>query len=247
MSSSSSPSSPFHISIDLSHTALLLSDIQSEILARFPPDKQGAYLSEVLTLVTLFRNEIQHRRSSASTGFSTLDYQGKTKTKSAYEEVPLIIHHVFPFGYNSNAFISPYNKLASWMKSLEDKGFFKIPDAAKDPRTPRYAVPELLSPEAGFGGPDEILLPKFQTSSFGSSDMLAYLRARGIKHVILCGLTTMGAILGGARQGTDLDYHVLIPRQAVMDDEEDVNAFLLERVLPKFADVVDLEDVKGVF
>ena len=57
----------------------------------------------------------------------------------------------------------------------------------------------------------------------------------------------MGAILGGARQGADLDYHVVIPRQAVMDDEEDVNTFLLERVLPKFVDVVDVEDVKGLF
>jgi nicotinamidase-related amidase len=243
---SSSSQSPFHLPIDLSHTALLLADVQSEVLARFPPEKQAPYLSHVLSLVKLFRDEIERRRSTPN------------PEKGPYEEVPLIIHHVLPFGYNGNAFISPYNKLSSWVKSLETKGFFTIPDEAKDPRTPRYAVPDALLPPpptqslstkggARFSGPDEILLPKFQTSSFGSSDLLGYLRARGIRHLILCGLTTMGAILGTARQGADLDYHIVIPRQGVMDDEEDVNEFLLERVLGKFVDVVDMNDVKGLF
>ena len=237
---SSSPS-PFHIPIDLSHTALLLSDIQTDILARFSPDVQESYLAQILSLLDLFRTEIARRQEESS--------------QTSYQDTPLIIHHVLPFGYNSNAFISPYNKLSSWVQSLERKGFFTIPAAARDPRTPNYPIPSSLLPpsendsdSAGFGkGPNEILLPKFQTSSFGSSDLLGYLRARGVRHVVLCGLTTMGAILGGARQGADLDYHVVIPRQAVMDDEEDVNTFLLERVLPKFVDVVDVEDVKGLF
>jgi hypothetical protein len=32
-----------------------------------------------------------------------------------------------------------------------------------------------------------------------------------------------------------------------MDNEEDVNTFLLERVLPKFVDVVDMKDVGVLF
>ncbi|KAJ5113991.1 hypothetical protein N7456_002525 [Penicillium angulare] len=239
----SSQSSPFHIPIDLSHTALLLSDIQTDILARFSQETQASYLAQILSLLDLFRAEIARRQEEPS-------------QTSSYQDTPLIIHHVLPFGYNSNAFISPYNKLSSWVQSLERKGFFTIPAAARDPRTPNYPIPASLLPptsdrdsdSAGFGkGPNEILLPKFQTSSFGSSDLLGYLRARGVRHVVLCGLTTMGAILGGARQGADLDYHIVIPRQAVMDDEEDVNSFLLERVLPKFVDVVDVDDVKKLF
>ncbi|KAJ5723102.1 hypothetical protein N7488_001137 [Penicillium malachiteum] len=237
----SSSSSPFHIPIDLSHTALLLSDIQTDIIARFSHETQESYLAQVISLLNLFRAEITRRQEEPS-------------QTSSYQDTPLIIHHVLPFGYNSNAFISPYNKLSSWMQSLERKGLFTIPDAAQDPRTPNYPIPASLLPpasdgdSAGFGkGPNEILLPKFQTSSFGSSDLLGYLRARGVRHVVLCGLTTMGAILGAARQGADLDYHVVIPRQAVMDDEEEVNEFLLERVLPKFVDVVDVDDVKSLF
>jgi hypothetical protein len=32
-----------------------------------------------------------------------------------------------------------------------------------------------------------------------------------------------------------------------MDDEEDVNDFLLERIFPKFVDVVGLKDVEELF
>jgi hypothetical protein len=32
-----------------------------------------------------------------------------------------------------------------------------------------------------------------------------------------------------------------------MDDEDDVNDFLLERVLPKFVDAVDMKDVEELF
>lgn len=65
--------------------------------------------------------------------------------------------------------------------------------------------------------------------------------------MVLCGLTTMGSVLGTARLGADLDFHIVIPREGAMDDDKDINEVLLERVLPKFVDVVDLEDVRGLF
>jgi nicotinamidase-related amidase len=234
--------SPFHTEVDLRYTALLLPDIQSEILARFPADKREQYLSEVLSLIKLFRDDIHKRRTTPA--------ESQEKAGGAYVGIPLIIHHVLPFGYNNNAFISPYNKLSSWVKFLQEKGLFSVTEKAKNPETPVYSIPEALYPQGGsFGGSniDEILLPKFQTSSFGSSDLLGYLRARGIRHVVLCGLTTVGAILGSARHGADLDYHVIIPRSGVMDDEDDVNDFILQRVLPKFVDIVDMKDLKDLF
>lgn len=234
---------PFHTEVDLRYTALLLSDIQSEILARFHLEKRDQYLNEVLSLINLFRDDIHQRR--------TAPVELKELAGGAYVGIPLIIHHVLPYGYNNNAFISPYNKLSSWVKSLQEKGLFTVTEKAKNPETPVYSIPEALYPQGGsFGGSniDEILLPKFQTSSFGSSDLLGYLRARGIRHVVLCGLTTVGAILGSARHGADLDYHVIIPKSGVMDDDDDeVNDFILERVLPKFVDIVDMKDVKDLF
>lgn len=235
-------SQPFHVDVDLRYTALLLSDIQTDILARFKAEKREQFLIKVISLVELFREYIGKRRLA-------VHETNENEAGGAYLGIPLIIHHVFPYGYNNNAFISPYNKLSSWVQSLEQRGLFSVPDQAKNPQTPVYSIPENLYPPGGsFGGSniDEILLPKFQTSSFGSSDLLGYLRARGIRHVVLCGLTTVGAILGSARQGADLDYHVVIPRGGVMDDDDEVHEFILDRILPRFVDVVDLKDVQDV-
>ncbi|OCK97011.1 Isochorismatase hydrolase [Cenococcum geophilum 1.58] len=207
-------STPFYVPVSLPHTALLLSDVQTQILARFPKETQEAYLGEIQKLLSFFRAEIA---------------------------LPLIIHHTLPFNLNSNAFVSPYNKLAKWVTQLEAKGFFG--SAPSDPHTPNYAIPAVLAPSSGWGSKDEIVLPKVQPSCFGSSDLLSYLRARGIKHVILVGLTTMGSILGTARAGADLDFHIICVREGIIDDEKEVNDFLMERVLPKFVDVVSMEDV----
>ncbi|KPI42453.1 uncharacterized protein AB675_9619 [Cyphellophora attinorum] len=143
---------------------------------------------------------------------------------------PLIIHHTFPAGINSNAFISPYNKLARWFTQLEASGAF--PATTRDPNFPQYAVCKTLQPADGWGSKDEIL----------------YLRARGVRHVVLCGLTTVGPVLGSARLAADMDFHVVVVREGVMDDEEVVvGEFLLERVLARFADVVGMADLEEVF
>ena len=225
-------STPFYVPASLPHTALLLSDVQTQILARFPKETQEAYLSEIQKLLSFFRAEIARHRSA-----------DKSST-SLYDEVPLIIHHTLPFNLNSNAFVSPYNKLAKWVAQLEAKGFFG--SAPSDPHIPNYAIPAVLAPPSGWGSKDEIVLPKVQPSCFGSSDLLSYLRARGIKHVVLVGLTTMGSILGTARAGADLDFHIICVKEGIIDDEKEVNDFLMERVLPKFVDVVSMEDVLGL-
>ncbi|KAH8678373.1 Isochorismatase-like protein [Xylariales sp. PMI_506] len=227
-------SSPFYVPVDLGRTALLLSDIQTQILARFPEDVQKAYLGQILTLLNFFRTEAARRRGENASIISSTP-------ASLYDAVPIIIHHTLPFNLNSNAFVSPYNKLGKWVRSLEAKGFFA--NAPSDPNAPNYAVPAALVPPNGWGTKDEIVLPKLQPNCFGSSDLISYLRARDVKHVVLVGLTTMGSVLGSARAGADLDYHIICPREGTIDDDDEVNTFLMERVLPKFVDVVDVQDV----
>jgi nicotinamidase-related amidase len=228
----SSQASPFYVPVSFPHTALLLSDVQTQILARFPKDIQETYLSQVLALLNFFRTEISNARSTPKAADS----------KSLYDDVPLIVHHTLPFNLNHNAFVSPYNKLARWVRSLEEKGFFA--NAPSDPNTPHYGVPPALAPPNGWSK-DEIVLGKLAPNCFASSDLLAYLRARGIRHVVLVGLTTMGSVLGSARAGADLDFHILCPREAIREDvgNEEVDEVLMTKVLPKFVDVVKIEDV----
>ncbi|KAF4341979.1 Isochorismatase hydrolase [Fusarium beomiforme] len=222
--------SPFYVPVSLDHTALLLSDVQSQILGRFSKEDQAAYLAKIQRLLNFFRSEIKTRRTTP-----------KPSDKSPYDDVPLIIHHTLPFNLNSNAFVSPYSKLASWVAKLEASGAFA--NAPSDPNYPHYGVPAELMPPGGWGSKDEILLGKLQPNCFGSSDLLAYLRARGIRHVVLAGLTTMGSVLISARSGAELDFHVVCVEDGIIDDDPEVHNFLMKRVLPKFVDVVSIKDI----
>jgi nicotinamidase-related amidase len=223
--------SKFYTPVDLSHTALLIADVQEDILQRFPSDVSSKYLSTILPAIKLFRKEIARRRSQADKNPS-----------SGFDGVPLIVHHVFPFGINSNSFVYPYNRLSTWVKKLQDSRYFS--SAFTDPNHPHYTIPEILKPEGGWGGKDEIIISKIQAGCSSSSDVLPYFRARGIRHVVLCGLTTCGSILGSARLGAELDFHIIVPKEGVMDDDEEVNKILLEKVLPRVVDVVDMKDVE---
>ncbi|KAF5551448.1 Isochorismatase hydrolase [Fusarium napiforme] len=204
-------STPFYFPVSLDHTALLLSDVQSQILRRFSQEEQAAYLGKVLKLLNFFRSEIKSRRTSIQ----------PKDTHSLYEDVPLIIHNTLPFNINSNAFVSPYNKLASWGAKLEVSGAFA--NAPSDPHRPHYGVPAELVPPGGWGGKDEILL--------------------GIRHVVLIGLTTMGSILSSARAGAELDFHVICVEDGIIDDDPEVHEFIMKRILPKFVDVVTAKDI----
>jgi hypothetical protein len=132
--------SPFYVPVDLGHTALLLSDIQTNILSRFPEDVKETYLNNVKTILGFFRGEIAKRR--------TAEFQ--SQKNSLFDQVPLTTHHTLPFNINSNAFVSPYNKLSKWVNVLEEKGFFK--NAPSDPLHPNLAIPEELAPPSGWGG-----------------------------------------------------------------------------------------------
>lgn len=223
--------SPFFVPVDIAHTALLLSDVQTQILQRFPAETQKNYIDNIKTLLDYFRAEISKRRSNKDSRAGS----------AAYDGVPLIVHHTLPFNLNSNAFVSPYNKLSKWVKQLETAGYFA--NAPSDPHHPHYGVPTELTPPGGWGNKDEIVLGKLQPNCFGSSDLLSYLRARGIRHVVLVGLTTMGSILGSARGGADLDFHVICVEEGIIDDDSEVHKFLMTKVLPKFVDIVDLQDI----
>ena len=120
-----------------------------------------------------------------------------------------------------------------------------LPPTAKDPNTPWFAIPPSLVPPAGWNE-DEILLPKIQPSCFGSSDLVKYLAARDIKHVVLVGLTTEGSVLSSVRHGSDLDFHVIVPREGVWCDDAELGEVVLQKLIPRFADVVSLKDVAGL-
>jgi nicotinamidase-related amidase len=233
MSTSTTSPSPFWRSVDLSHTALLLTDIQAQIFMHMPPNTQKAYLSTVKAVLDHFRTQIRSRRAEKAAH--------AVDPLVPNDGIPLIIHHLIPVGQNAHAFISPYNKINSTWATKHLAGI-ALPAGAANPETPWFAIPEPLRPTQGWIV-DEVILGKTRVGSFSDSTLLGYLRARDVKHVVLCGLTTEGAVLSSVRGGADLDFHVIVVREGCWSGEEGVGEFVLERLVGRFADVVGVEDV----
>ncbi|KAF7978616.1 hypothetical protein HWV62_45360 [Athelia sp. TMB] len=198
------------------------------ILKRVPEPDKKAYLAAVVSLLTAFRKSIEERSAAGL-------------------PAPLIIHSIVPFGINQNAFASTNSKTTHWVAGMfPDK---KLPTnlppqmASLEQRSD-FGVPEAVRPPAGtaFPSTNEILVHRLRPSALQDSDLPTYLRARDIKHIVICGLTTAGTVLGTARQAADNDYHVILPDEANWDDEEEVHRFLFDRVLGRHADCVKVAD-----
>ena len=224
------PASPFWRPVDMSQTALLLSDVQDQLIKSMPADAAKQYLETVKTIVEHFRSQVEIKRGGTSPA---------SDSHAPNAGVPLIIHHLWPFGQNSNAFVSPYNKLTTL--GFRRRQGMSLPAGAKDPNTPWYAIPEVLIPPKGWNV-DEVILGKIQCGSFIETNLLQYLRARDIKHVVLCGLKTDGAVLSSVREASDLDFHVILPREGSWA-EPDIHNFIMDNLMSKFCDVVSKEEV----
>lgn len=63
----------------------------------------------------------------------------------------------------------------------------------------------------------------------------------------LCALITEGAALDTARAEADLDLHMVEVKERVMDNDQKIRGFILDKFLSKFVDVVGVDDVKMLF
>lgn len=179
-----------------------------------PEAAKAAYLAEVNSLLATFRTSIAARTAAGL-------------------PPPLIIHSIVPFGLNQNAFASPNSKTTHWVAGMFPGK--KLPTnmppqmASLEVRSD-FGVPSAVKPEGtAWPSENEILVHRLRPSALQDSDLPAYLRARDIKHIVICGLTTAGTVLGTARQAADNDYHVILPDEANWDDEEEVHRFLFDR------------------
>ena len=202
-----------------------------------PPEAQTAYPLTVKAVLEHFRTQISVRRAEKSKSAST-------NPMAPNDGIPLIVHHLIPIGQNAHAWISPYNKLnSSW--AANRLASVQLPPGAADPETAWFAIPAALRPGSGWNV-DEVVLGKTRVGSFSDSTLLGYLRARNVKHVVLVGLTTEGAVLSSVRGAADLDLHVVVVKEGCWSGEEGLQDFVLGRLVERFADVVGVGDVLGL-
>lgn len=102
---------------------------------------------------------------------------------------------------------------------------------------PGTRVVDRLAPRDG-----EHVVVKRRVSAFTGSDLEVLLRGLGADHLVLGGVSTSGVVLSTVRQAADLDYRLTVLSDACGDADPEVHRLLTERVFPRQARVVTVED-----
>jgi nicotinamidase-related amidase len=91
-------------------------------------------------------------------------------------------------------------------------------------------------------GPGEVIVQKRRVSAFSGSDLEVVLRAKGLENLVLAGIATSGVVLSTVRQAADLDYGLVVLRDACADADDEVHRLLIEKVFPRQANVLTIDE-----
>jgi nicotinamidase-related amidase len=119
------------------------------------------------------------------------------------------------------------------------KAFVTTAGAAVRSDSPMTAIHDDIAPQPG-----DIVVRKTRVGPFGTTDLDDQLRKRGITTVILAGISTSGVVLSTVRDAADRDYRIFVLADATADPQQDVHDFLIEKIFPRQADVIAVDDLE---
>lgn len=90
--------------------------------------------------------------------------------------------------------------------------------------------------------PNEPLVTKRRVSAFSGSDLEVVLRGLGVQELILSGIATSGVVLSTLREAADKDYSLKVLSDACLDGDPEVHRVLTEKVFPRQAEVLTVEE-----
>jgi nicotinamidase-related amidase len=88
----------------------------------------------------------------------------------------------------------------------------------------------------------EPIVTKRRISAFTGSDLEVLLRGYGASSLVLAGVATSGVVLSTVRQAADLDFELTVLSDACADRDPEVHTVLTEKVFPKQAKVLTVDD-----
>jgi nicotinamidase-related amidase len=137
--------------------------------------------------------------------------------------------------------------------AFTDEDFDALPDGAPMARvkampreamhadSPATQIDERLAPAAG-----EIVVRKTRVGPFLTTDLDQQLRGRGIDTLLLAGISTSGVVLSTVRDAHDRDYRLFVLADATADPLADVHEALIEKILPRQAEVIEVADLEAL-
>jgi len=105
---------------------------------------------------------------------------------------------------------------------------------------PAYASPEAVAIHPAVQPqPGDVHVFKRRISAFAGSDLEIVLRAGGIRHLVLCGVSTSGVVLSTVREAADKDFELTVLHDCCNDADEEVHRVLTQKVFVRQAEVLD--------
>ena len=92
--------------------------------------------------------------------------------------------------------------------------------------------------------PDDVTVVKRRFSAFTGSDLEVILRAKGIQHIVLTGVSTSGVVLSTLREAADKDYQISVLSDCCADPDDEVHRVLITKIFPRQADVLTVQEWK---
>jgi nicotinamidase-related amidase len=150
--------------------------------------------------------------------------QKSVETARKYNIPVVFVRVAFSEGYPE---VSPRNKAFSQVAQF---GGMTVSDHATQ-------IHESVRPEKG-----EAIVTKYRVSAFAGSNLEVILRAKQIDTLILTGVATSGVVLSTLREAADKDFAIKVLSNACVDPDPEVHRLLLEKVFPRQADVLTVDD-----
>ncbi len=91
--------------------------------------------------------------------------------------------------------------------------------------------------------PGEVIVRKRQWGAFYGTDLDQQLRARDVRTVVLCGVTTNFGVESTAREAFQRGYQLVFAVDAMGSVDAEHHAFSVEKVLPRIGCVTDVASV----
>jgi nicotinamidase-related amidase len=90
--------------------------------------------------------------------------------------------------------------------------------------------------------PGDLTVVKKRISAFAGSDLDLLLRAGEIDTLVLTGVSTSGVVLSTIREAADRDFALVVLADGCLDGDPEVHRVLTEKVFPRQADVMTVEE-----
>lgn len=103
-------------------------------------------------------------------------------------------------------------------------------------------IADAFKPQTGQGSREVLCQEHWTTGGFNTTDMDFLLRARGIEHIVICGLLSSTCAEMTGRHGVELGYRVTMVTDAVADMSEEAHRVAVEINYPRFSHSVVTTD-----